>query len=267
MLMKPKATPLKIPDATPMKPEVTPSKISDASLRPPATPKKCTLTPQKVIPGGSGDSTKDILDHVTMKYGSGMSPQYSNMLVLLTSGKGSQVTALKCTDPGDQDGGYHSYVKPMRSDSDSDHKKAEPPNKKAKRDSGSRLEVTDTGSCGSKKKSKKSSKKTPKSKKTISSDSNSSESEDMCSKLCSQPTKEEMMKYHCCHTEKWASNLPGIHSYHQWKGIILESPPPHDFKDHSDYIWQLLCNNESGLSITPLIDLLNQYHKDSSTTG
>ena len=266
MPMKPKAMPLKIPDAIPTKPEVTPSKISDASLRPPAMPKKCTLTPQKAIPGGSGNSAKDILDHVTAKYGSGMSPQYSNMLVLLTSGKSSQVTAPKHTDQGDQDGGDHSYIKPMRSDSDSDHKKAEPPNKKAKHDPGSGPEVADTGSHGSKKKSKKSSKKTPKSKKTISLDSDSSKSKDLCGKLHSQPTKEEMMKRQCCCTEKWASNLPGIHSYHQQKGIILESPPPHDFKDHSNYIRQLLRNNESGLSVTPLIDLLKQYHKDSSAT-
>ena len=131
---KPEVMPSKIPDTTPMKPEVTPSKVSDASLRPPAMPKKCTLMPQKVIPGGSGDSAQDILDRITAKYGSGMSPQYSNVLALLTSGKGSQVTAPKCTDPGDQDGGDHSYVKPTRSDSDSDCKKVEPPNKKAKCD-------------------------------------------------------------------------------------------------------------------------------------
>ena len=176
------------------------------------------------------------------------------------------MTAPKHTDPNAQEGGDHSYVKLMRSDSDSDRKKAEPPNKKAKHDPGSGPEVTDAGSHSSKKKSKKSSKKTPKSKKTVLSDSNSSESKDLCGKLCSQPTKEEMMKCQCWCTEKWASNLLGIHSYWQRKGIIPESPP-HDFKDHSDYIWQLLCNNESGLSITPLIDLLNQYHKDSSTTG
>ena len=267
MPTKPKAMLLKIPDATPTKPEVMPSKISDASLRPPAMPKKCTLMPQKAIPGGSSDSAKDILDRITAKYGSGMSPQYSNVLALLTSGKGFQVTAPKCTDPGDQDGGDHSYIKLTRSDSNSDHKKAKPPNKKAKRDPGSRPEVADAGSHGSKKKSKKSCKKTPKSKKTISSDSDSSESEDLCRKLRSQCTKEEMMKHQCCRTKKWASDLPGIHSYHQWKGIILESPPPHDFKDHSDYIRQLLHNNESRLSITLLIDLLNQYHKDSSATG
>ena len=197
-----------------------------------------------------------------------MSPQYSNVLVLLTSGKGSQATAPKCTDPGDQDGGDHSYIKPMRSDSDSDHKKVEPPNKKAKCDPGSRPEVTDAGFHSSKKKLKKSSKKMQKSKKTITSDSDSSESENLCGKLRSQPTKEEIEKCQCWHTEKWASDLPGIHLYCQRKGIIPESPPPHDFKDHSDYIWQLLHNNESsGLSIYPLADLLKQYSKDPSSTG
>ena len=223
--------------------------------------------PQKAIPGGSSDSAQDILDSVIMKYGSGMSPQYLNVLVLLTSGKGSQVTAPKRTDPGNQDGGDHSYVKLMRSDRDSDHKKVEPPNKKAKHDPGSGPEVADTGSHGSKKKSKKSSKKMPKSK-TVTLDSDSSESKNLCGKLCSQPTKEEIEKYQCQCTEKWASNLPDIHSYWQRKGIIPESPPPHDFKDHSDYIWQLLCNNESSsLSIYPLADLLKQYSKDPSSTG
>ena len=236
MLTKPEATPSKIPDATPTKPEVMPSKISDASLRPPAMSKKRTLMPQKVIPGGSGNSVKDILDCITAKYGFGMSPQYSNVLALLTSGKSSQATAPKRKDPNTQEGGDHSYIKPTRSDSDSDRKKAEPPNKKAKHDPGSGPEVADARSRGSKKKSKKSSKKMPKSKKTISSDSDSSESKDLCGKLHSQPTKEEMMKCQCRRTEKWASDLPGIHSYRQWKGIIPESPPPHDFKDHPDYI-------------------------------
>ena len=265
--MKPKSMPSKIPDATPTKPEVMPSKVSNASLRPPAMPKKCTLMPQKAIPGGSGNSAQDILDRVTAKYGSGMNPQYSNVLALLTSGKGSQATAPKCTDPGDQDGGDHSYVKPTRSDGDSDHKKVEPPNKKAKCDPGSGPEVTDAGFHSSKKKSKKSSKKMPKSKKTITSNSDSSESENLCGKLHSQPTKEEIEKCQCWHTEKWTSDLLGIHSYWQWKGIIPESPPPHDFKDHSDYIRQLLCNNESSsLSIYPLADLLKQYSKDPSFT-
>ena len=263
----PPITPSK-PLVMPRKPEAMLSKISDASLRPPAMPKKCTLTPQKVIPGGSGNSAKDILDRITVKYGSGMSPQYSNVLALLTSGKGSEVTAPKSKEPSAQDDGDHSYVKLMRSDSESDCKKVEPPSKKAKHDPSSGPEAADTGSSSSKKKPKKSTKMTPKSKKTILSESNDSdESEELCGKLHSQPTKEEIAKRQCRHTEKWASDLLGIHSYHQWKGIIPESPPPNNFKDHSNYIWQLLHNNESGLSITPIIDLLNQYRKDSSATG
>ena len=105
---------------------------------------------------------------------------FQHVLVLLTSGKSSQVAAPKCTDPDTPAGGDHAdhpYIKPARSDSDSDRKKVEPPNKKAKHDPGSRLEVADAGSHGSKKKSsKKTTKKIPKSKKTIMSDSNSSES-------------------------------------------------------------------------------------------
>ena len=99
LLTKPEATPMK-PEATPTKPEATPSqpeatllKALDASLRPPAMPKKHTLMLQKAISGDSSDSTKDILESITTKYGSGMSPQYSNVLVLLTSEKSSQVTA------------------------------------------------------------------------------------------------------------------------------------------------------------------------------
>ena len=196
-----------------------------------------------------------------------MSPQYSNVLALLTSGKGSEATAPKSTDPSAQDDGDNSYVKPTRSDSDSDHKKAEPPNKKAKCDTSSGPEAADAGSSTSKKKPKKSSKKTQKSKKTISSESDSSdESKALCGKLHSQPTKQEITKHQCWHTEKWGSDLLSICSYRQWKGIILESPPHHNYKDHSDYIQQLLCNNEFGLSITPILDLLNQYHKDSSAT-
>ena len=237
MLMKPETMPLKTPGATPTKPPATPLKTLDASLRPPAMPKKHMLMPQKAIPGGSGDSAKDILDRVTTKYGAGMSPQYSNMLVLLTSGKSSQVAAPKCMVPDAPAGGDHAYVKPTRSDSDSDRKKVELPNKKEKCDPGSGPEVTDAGSCGSKKKSsKKTTKKMPKSKKTITSDSNSSESENLCVKLCSQPTKEEIEKCQCRHTDKWVSNLPSIQSYQQQKGIIPENPPPHDYKDHSDYI-------------------------------
>ena len=131
------------------------------------------------------------------------------------------MTAPKCTDLDTPAGGDHAYVKPMRSDSDSDHKKVEPPNKKAKRDPGSGPEVTDAGSCGSKKKSsKKTSKKMPKSKKTIMLDSDSSESKNLCGKLHSQPTKEENDKCQCWHTDKWVSSLPSIQSYQHWKGII-----------------------------------------------
>ena len=233
-LTKAEAT-LTKPEAMPSKPEAMLSKILGASLRPPAMPKKCMLMPQKTIPGGSGDSAKDILDRITAKYGSGMIPQYSNVLALLTSGKSSQVTAPKHTDPNTQGGDDHAYVKPARSDSDSDRKKAEPPNKKAKCDPSSRPEVANAESHGSKKKSKKSSKKMLKSKKTVTSDSDSSESENLCGKLCSQPTKEEIEKCQCLHTKKWVSDLPGIHSHRQRKGIIPESPPPHDFRDHSDY--------------------------------
>ena len=48
------------PPVMPRKPEAMPSKISDASLRPQRMPKKRTLTPQKAIPSGSGDSAKNI---------------------------------------------------------------------------------------------------------------------------------------------------------------------------------------------------------------
>ena len=106
--MKPEAMPLKTPGATPMKPEATPLKTLHASLRPPVMPKKHTLMPQKAIPGGSSDSAKDILDCVTAKYGSGMSPQYLNVLALLTSGKSSQVAAPKRTDPNTPEGGDHA---------------------------------------------------------------------------------------------------------------------------------------------------------------
>ena len=100
MLSKaPGAIPLKIPGATPTKPPAMPLMSSDPSLRPPATPKKCALTPQKAIPGGSSDIAKDILNCVTAKYGSGISPQYSNVLALLTSGKSSQAAAPKHMDP------------------------------------------------------------------------------------------------------------------------------------------------------------------------
>ena len=262
----------KTPSATPTKPSATPLTSSDPSLRPLAMPKKCALTPQKAIPGGSGNSAKDILDHVNAKYGSSMSPQYSNMLALLTSGKSSQVAAPEPTDPDTPAGGGHTdhpYIKPVRSDSDSDHKKVEPPNKRAKRDPDSRPEVTDMGSHGSKKKSsKKTTKKMTKSKKTITSNSGSSESENLCGKLHSQPTKEEVEKCQCLHADKWASDLPSMQSYQQQKGIIPDNPPHHDYKDHSNYIRQVLCNNEStGLSIHHISNLLKHYSKDPSSTG
>ena len=207
----PGATPLKTPGATPMKPPVTPSTSLDPSLGPPAMPRKHALMPQMAIPGGSSDSAKDILDHVTARYGAGMSPQYSNVLVLLTSGKSSQAAAPKHLDPDTPAGGDHAnhpYIKLARSDSDSDHKKVEPPNKKAKHDPGSGPEVADAGSCGSKKKSsKKTTKKMPKSKKTVTSDSDSSESKNLCGKLHSQPTKEEVEKHQCRCADKWVSDL------------------------------------------------------------
>ena len=263
--MKPDAMPSKTPVATPMKPPATPSTSSDPSLRPPATPKKHALMPQKAIPGGSGDSAKDTLDRVNAKYGAGMSPQYSNVLALLTSGKSSQAVAPKCIDPDTPVGGDHAdhpYVKPARSDSDSDSKKAEPPNKRAKCDPGSGPEVADTGSHGSK---KKSSKKMPKSKETITLDSNSSESENLCRKLHSQPTKEEVVKRQCRRADRWVSDLPSMQSYQQQKGIILDNPPPHDYKDHSDYIRQVLRNKSAGFSIHHISNLLKHYNKDSSS--
>ena len=113
----------------------------------------------------------------------------------------------------------------------------EPPNKKAKHDPGSGPEVADARSQGSKKKSsRKTTKKMPKSKKTVMSDSNSSESENLCGKLHSQPTKEEVEKCQCRCADKWASDLLSVQSYRQQKGIIPDNPPPHDYKDHSDYI-------------------------------
>ena len=256
----PSAMPSKTPGATPTKPPAMLSMSSDPSLGPPAMPRKCTLMPQKTVPGGSSNSAKDILDHVTTRYGAGMSLQYSNVLALLTSGKSSQVAAPKLHHAD------HPYVKPARSDSDSDHKKVEPPNKKAKHDPGSGPEVTDAGSHGSKKSSKKTTKKMSKSKKTVTSDSDSSESEN--GKLCSQPTKEEVEKRQCQHADSWASDLPSMQSYQQWKGIIPDNPPPHDYKDHSDYIQQVLRNNESAsLSIHYISDLLKHYSKDPTSTG
>ena len=232
MLMKPGATPSKTPSGTPSKtPVVTLSKTpsatlakppamlltsSDPSLGPPATPRKCTLMPQKAVSGGSGDSAEDILDHVTARYWADMSPQYLNVLALLTSGKSSQVAAPKQPDSDAPAGGGHAdhpYVKLARSDSDSDRKKVEPPNKKAKRGPSSSLELADTGSHGSKKSSKKAAKKMPKSKKTVTLDSDSSKSEHLCGKLHSQPMKEEVKKCQCWHADKWASKMPSLQSY------------------------------------------------------
>ena len=235
----PFVTPSKTPSATPAKPPATLSMSSDPSLEPPAMPMKRTLMPQKAVSGGSSDSAKDILDRVAARYRAGMSPQYSNVLVLLPSWKSSQVAAPKWPDSGAPAGGGHAdhpYIKLARSDSDSNRKKVEPPNKKAKHDPGSGPEVADAGSHGSKKSSKKTAKKMPKSKKTVTLDSDSSESEHLCGKLCSQPTKEEVKKYQCWRADKWASDLPSLQSYQQWKGIIPDNPPPNDFKDHSDYI-------------------------------
>ena len=212
----PVVTPSKTPSATLTKPPATPLTCSDPSLGPPAMPRKRTLMPQKAVSGGSGNSAKDILDCVPTRYGAGMSPQYSNVLALLTSGKSSQVAAPKrLNSDAPASGGHadHPYIKPARSDSDSNRKKVEPPNKKAKCDPSSGLEVADTGSRGSKKSLKKTTKKTPKSKKTVTLDSDSSESEHLCGKLRSQPTKEEIKKCQCWCADKWASDLPSMQSY------------------------------------------------------
>ena len=182
----PSGTLSKTPGATPTKPRATLSMSLDPSLGPPAMPRKQTSMPQKAVPGGFSDSAKDILDRVTARYGAGMSPQYSNVLALLTSGKSSHVAAPKCPDPDTPAGGGHAdhpYVKLARSYSNSDRKKVEPPNKRAKCDPGSGPEVADAGSHSSKKSSKKTTKKMPKSKKTVTSDSDSSEYENLCGKL------------------------------------------------------------------------------------
>ena len=181
----------------------------------------------------------------------------------------SPLEDLKDLSPAGGDHANHPYIKPARSDSNSDHKKVEPPNKKAKHDLGSRPEVADAGSRSSKKKSsKKTTNKMPKSKKIVTSDSDSSESKNLCGKLRSQPTKEEVEKCQCRRADKWASNLPSMQSYQQRKGIIPDNPPPHDYKDHFDYIRQVLHNNESaGLSIHHISNLLKHYSKDPSSTG
>ena len=130
MLMKPGTTPSKTPNSTPSKtpgvtltkPPAMPLMSSDPSLGPPAMPRKCILMPQKAVPGGSSDSAKYILDRVTARYWAGMSPQYLNVLALLTSGKSSQVAAQKRLDPDTPAGGDHTnhpYIKLARSDSDS----------------------------------------------------------------------------------------------------------------------------------------------------
>ena len=59
-----------------------------------------------------------------------------------------------------------------------------------------------------------------------------------------------------------------MQSYWQRNGIIPDNPPPHDYKDHFNYIWHVLRNNESaGLSIHHISDLLKHYSKDPSSTG
>ena len=119
----PVVTPSKTPSATPTKPPVTPSTSSDPFLGPPAMPRKHTLTPQKAVSGGFSDSTKDILDHIATRYGTGLSPQYLNVLALLTSGKSFQAVAPKQLDSDAPVGGGHAdhpYGKLARSDSDSD---------------------------------------------------------------------------------------------------------------------------------------------------
>ena len=188
------------------------------------------------------------------------------MLALLTSGKGSKATVPKDKEPSSKGEGDHSYVMPAKTDSNSDHKKAEPPTKKQKCDPSSGPEVADTGSGSSKKKSKKSARKTPKSQKTVSESESSDDAGTMCRKLHSQPTKEEISKHQCQCTDKWGSDLPDIHMYHQQKGIIPDSPPPFNYKDHSNYLQQLLHNNKLRLNIMPISDLLAQYKKNSSGT-
>ena len=188
---------------------MTLSKSSDASLGPPSAPRKHTLMSQKVTPSGSGCCAKDILDRLTMKYESGMSLQYSKVLVLLTSKKSSEVASLSGKEQSTKGNGDHSYIKltrsedkpaksnnkPTRSDSNSDRKRAEPPSKKAKCDASCGPTGADAGSSSSKKKTKKSSKRAPKSKKTVWMDlDDSKESKDLCGKLHSQPTKDEVSK-------------------------------------------------------------------------
>ena len=120
----PGVTPSKDPGSMPTKPPSMPSTSSEPSLGPPAMPRKHALMPQKAVSDGLSDSAKDILDCVTTKYGVGMSPQYSNVLVLLTSGKSSRVAAPKQLDSDTPAGGGHTdhpYIKLARIDSESNH--------------------------------------------------------------------------------------------------------------------------------------------------
>ena len=233
-------TPPKPPEM-PMKPKVTPLKPQEMLLKPQTTALKCPMTPKKMTPESSG-SAKDIMDHIAAKYGTGMSQQYSNVLALLASGKGTEMTVPKGT--GSNSKGDHSYIKSTKTKSDTnDPKKGEPPAKRPKHDPGSRPDAANAWSSGTKKhKPKKGTKKKepPKSKKTISESESSDGAEAMCGKLCFQPTEEEISKCQSLRTKKWSMDLPAIHTYHQHKGIILENPPVFSFKDHSDYIHQLL---------------------------
>ena len=257
-------TPSKPPEM-PTKPQATPSKPQVMPIKPQTMPLKHPLTPKKATPGSS-DGTKDIMDRIAAKYGAGMSPQYSNVLALLISGKGSKAAFPKDTESGPK--GDHSYIKLTRTDSDSDDpKKVEPPAKKYKHDPGSGPDTANARFGSAKKKPKKGMKKTPKSKKTVSESKSSNDAETMCGKLRSQPNEEEISKRQSWHTNKWSADLPGIHSYHQHKGIIPENPPAFSFKDHSDYLHQLLQMNELRLNIMPISELLAQYKKDTSATS
>ena len=125
------------------------------------------------------------------------------------------------------------------------------------------------GPVALRRRTKKSSKRVPKSKKTISMDlDDSKDSEDLCGKLCSQPTEDKVSKCRCRCTEKWGfrpARCPTCTVSR--KESSQRNPPLHNFKDHSNYIRQLMCNNESRLCIAPIADLLIQYRKDSSSSG
>ena len=182
MPSKAEATPLKA-EVIPSEAEAMPSKVLESPMKLPAMPRKCILMPQKVVPSRSGDSAKDIMDRIQAKYGASMSPQYLNMLALLTSEKSSEVTVPKDKEPSSKGEGDHSYVRPGKSANDSDYKKAEPPTKKQKRDLGSGPEVADARFSGSQKRSKKNTKKTLKSQKTVSESKSSDDTGAMCWKL------------------------------------------------------------------------------------